>query len=58
MRINVNIVAINASRNPMASNEQLHKSLALVASGDRAGRPAEIRCDRESETVLTIDVRF
>lgn len=41
MRINVNIVAINASRNPMASNEQLHKSLARVASGDRAGRPAD-----------------
>jgi flagellin len=41
MRINANIAAINSSRNLMASNEQLNKSLEKLSSGYRVNRAAD-----------------
>jgi len=41
MRINANIAAINASRNLMASNDNLGKSLEKLSSGYRVNRAAD-----------------
>jgi len=41
MRINANIAAINASRNLMASNDNLGRSLEKLSSGERVNRAAD-----------------